>query len=404
VVEADDRPKRQLEARLRGVGPNNIRQSNQRAVMTVLSVAPGASNAEISRLTGLAPQTVSAVLVDLESEGLLLRGQVRRDGGRGQPATPIFLNPEGAYAIGVEIGWMRLEVVLINLHAEVVGSVRSSHAYPDASTIFAQIGDAVADLTAALPKDRQGRIRGLGLALPSSIGDPDELIAPPAGQEQMWLGLDPAAEVAKATGLDVRLVNDGNAASLAEYVHAPIPRPRNFAYLLVDTLLAAGVFTAERLREGDTGRSGNLGAMVVTDRSGTQRFVYEIASIHALNTRLAEAGLTLDASYGAASGDPAGLILATWIEDAAFVLVQAVLNARTVLEFDLAIIDSPLPPPVLDRIVAAAQRAAKELPSLGRTALEVRKGQLGRSGAASGAALLLIYERLFSRELVHLAE
>jgi len=91
VVEADDRPKRQLEARLRGVGPNNIRQSNQRAAMTVLSVAPGASNAEISRLTGLAPQTVSAVLVDLESEGLLLRGQVRRDGGRGQPATPIFL-------------------------------------------------------------------------------------------------------------------------------------------------------------------------------------------------------------------------------------------------------------------------------------------------------------------------
>ena len=74
------------------------------------------------------------------------------------------------------------------------------------------------------------------------------------------------------------------------------------------------------------------------------------------------------------------------------------------LEFDLAIIDSPLPPPVLDRIVAAAQCAAKELPSLGRTALEVRKGQLGRSGAASGAALLLIYERLFSRELVHLAE
>ena len=220
----------------------------------------------------------------------------------------------------------------------------------------------------------------------------------------MWRCIDPSAEVAKATGLQVRVVNDGNAACLAEYVHTPMPRPRNFAYLLIDTQLAAGVFTAEQLHEGDTGRSGNLGAMAATDRCGTQRFVCEIASILALNTRLADAGLTLDASFGAASCDPAGMILSTWIEDAAFVLVQAVLNARAVLEFDLAIIDSPLPPPVLDRIVAAAQRAAKQLPSLGRTPLQVSKGQLGRSGAASGAALLLIYERLFSRELVHIAE
>src|SRR3569833_1221212 len=88
----------------RGVQPASVRQSNQRAILTVISLEPGCSNADIARRTGLAPQTVAAVLDDLEIAGLLKRGAARRGGGRGQPATPIYINPDGAYAIGAEIG------------------------------------------------------------------------------------------------------------------------------------------------------------------------------------------------------------------------------------------------------------------------------------------------------------
>lgn len=40
-------------------------------------------------MSGLAPQTVSAILNDVEAAGLIVRGEVLR-GRRGQPATPIF--------------------------------------------------------------------------------------------------------------------------------------------------------------------------------------------------------------------------------------------------------------------------------------------------------------------------
>jgi DNA-binding MarR family transcriptional regulator len=42
-------------------------------------------------LSGLSPQTVSAILATLEADGLITRGPVLR-GRRGQPATPIILN------------------------------------------------------------------------------------------------------------------------------------------------------------------------------------------------------------------------------------------------------------------------------------------------------------------------
>jgi hypothetical protein len=94
----------------RGLQHTGLRRANERAVLTLVAFNPGVSNAEISRLSGLAPQTVSAILVDVERAGLITRGQVLR-GRRGQPATPIFLKADGRFAIGCEIGWRHMESV-----------------------------------------------------------------------------------------------------------------------------------------------------------------------------------------------------------------------------------------------------------------------------------------------------
>ena len=71
----------------RGLQHQGLRRANERAVLTVIGFNPGVSNADIARLSGLAPQTVSAILTDLDGMGLIARGEVLR-GRRGQPATP----------------------------------------------------------------------------------------------------------------------------------------------------------------------------------------------------------------------------------------------------------------------------------------------------------------------------
>ncbi|MET0905948.1 MAG: helix-turn-helix domain-containing protein, partial [Tardiphaga sp.] len=119
-----------------------MRIANERAVMTLIGLNPGASNAELARLSGLGPQTTSRIVADLEARELVLRGEVLR-GRRGQPATPLFLNPDGAYGIGIEIGWRHFDVLLFAMSGATLASVRRRHDWPDFRTIFAAVATEV---------------------------------------------------------------------------------------------------------------------------------------------------------------------------------------------------------------------------------------------------------------------
>ena len=374
VVGEGERRKGYFASVARGMQPNRVRQSNQRAILTVLSGDPeGVSNADIARRTGLAPQTVSAVLDDLEKAGLLLRGQVRRGGGRGQPATPVYINPNGAFALGAEIGWTHIEVALTDLSGRVIDRRRESYSYPHAGTVFVTLARLAEELLRPLSSDGHSRVIGLGLAAPRGIGDPTALLKPPPEQIEAWKGVDFVHEAERATGFNTELVNDGNAACWAEFVAHSSPRPGNFAFLLIDTFVAAGIIAEDRLWEGVTGASANLGSMLVSDRQGKPRFVHEIASLFALGQQLDAAGATMG---DATSDSPSGIaqaVVDAWIADAALALAQCLLNASTVLEFDFAAIEGDLPPTVLSRLVDAVSR-------------EISQGAKSGTDAAGGAA------------------
>ena len=402
MVVEQGRQKGYFATLARGMQPNAVRQSNQRALLTLISTQHGLSNADLARRSGLAPQTVSAVLDDLEAEGLLLRGEARRGGGRGQPATPVDLNPAGAFAVGAEIGWEHIEVALTDFTGRVIDRARRTHSFPDATQVFVQLREMVAASLTQLPAGSDARVIGLGLAAPGGIGDTSSLLAPPSGQHERWAKLDIAHEAAVATGLDVLLVNDGNAACWAEFVAHASPRPGNFAYLLIGTFVAAGIIAEDRLWEGVTGASANLGSMLVTDRRGTPRFVHQIASLHALQQRLDANNLTLQAAFGDMPPRDAQIIVSEWIEDASFALAQTILNAATVLEFEFAVVDGALPPQILGRLVEAVSRRIVDMPRLGGQRPSIKLGHLGRSGAAQGAAQLRMYRRFYSRELAHM--
>jgi len=386
----------------RGIQPSHVRQTNQRAILSVISLQPGISNAELARVTELAPQTVSAVLTDLERRNLVTRGEVLR-GRRGQPATPLYMNPVGALSIGAEIGWRHIEVCLVGIGTQVLSRVRREYDYPDARTVFGELAAATADLMAQLSPAERACLVGMGLAAPGGIGNPGSLLKPPPGQQELWAGLDIARAAAAATGLDVSLFNDGHAACWAQRVARPAPRPLSFVFLVLDTFVGGGIVAENRLWEGVNGASAHLGSMLVTDGDGQMRFLHEVASLHALGLRLEAAGLPRDVVRSVPLAPPVGAIVDAWIAEASAALAQALMNATRVMEFELAVIESALPSALTREIVAATGRHLARFPILGETAPPpVVAGELGRSGAAQGAALLRMHRRFFSRELAHM--
>lgn len=386
----------------RGVQHASLRAANRRAVLTAIAFNQGISNAEVSRRTGLAPQTASAIVGELEEDGLVTRGEVLR-GRRGQPATPLHLNYAGAYGIGCEVSWRHFEVVLINLGSRELGRRRRDFAFLDARTIVAEAAAAIAELVDLIAPDRRDRLAGVGIASPSHIARHVVKTGAPPEQASLWAGMDLSAAIEGATGISSSWFNDGNAACFAEMVMSPPPRPANLVHLFVSTFLAAGITAEHALWEGPTGNAANLGAMLVTCVDGKRRQAYEVASTTALGEALAAAGIALPA------GNPADWPwqdwephVSGWIELASCGLAEVIFNTGAVLEFDDVIIDSTIPPELIVRLAAATAKALGEMRVIYPRHPRIVTGQLGSRAASLGAAQLQLFRRHFSRELGHM--
>lgn len=387
----------------RGLQHQGLRRANERAVLTVIGFNPGVSNADIARLSGLAPQTVSAILVDLDALGLITRGEVLR-GRRGQPATPIFLRAEGAFAIGVEISWRHLDVLLLDLHGQVLAQRHRDHGFPDARTIVDDILVLMEDVLVALPERLRPRLTDIGVAMPTNIADNLHLVSAPPEQKGLWQEADIAGELARRTGLGVSFSNDGNAACWGELIAFPRPRPADFIYFLIARYIAAGIVGEGNLWEGPSGNSANLGSMLVSDDAGRLEPAHFIASVTALETRLVAAGFKVEADDYASWDWPSfGPVLEQWLDDSAHALARVVFNTTTVLETGLVVLDSILPRAIVEQLVERLQAQLRLLPIAPYAPPQVVPGHLGAVAPAIGAAELTLYRRHFSRSLADLA-
>ncbi|MGV3491715.1 MAG: ROK family transcriptional regulator [Devosia sp.] len=377
----------------------SLRAANRRAVLTAITFNAGISNAEVSRRTGLAPQTASAIVSELESEGLVTRGEVLR-GRRGQPATPLHLDYTGAYGIGCEISWRHIDVIVINLGSEQVERHRRDFAWPDARTIVAEAAAAIKELVGRLPAAVHGRISGVGLAAPTNMAGNVVRVGAPTEQVAIWEKLDLRQEIEKATGFPTSWYNDGNAACFAEMVMSPPPRPANLVHLYVSTFLGAGITSEHTLWEGPTGNAANLGSMLVTGTDGQRYPAAEIASALGLARALSAAGIDLPSS------DPAlwpwaewEAHVARWVDEAGAALAQVVFNTGAVTEFDRVIIDGSLPQAIVTRLVTATENGLDALAKFHSRRPTIVAGGLGNRAAALGAAQLHLFRKFLSRDL-----
>lgn len=383
---------------IKGMAVSGLRMNNERAVLAAITMTPGSSGAEITRATGLGAQTVSRMLVDLEATGIIMRGSPRR-AGRGQPAIPISINPEGAFCIGCEVGWRHIEILVQNVGGTVLGRHRRDYAYPDATTIVEEIGSLSKLMIGLIPEHLRTRLVGIGLAMPSGIDRNINLLDAPPEQALAWRGLDIAAEVGKATGLEVFLYNDGNAGCWGEVTAHPMPRPRNLGYILVSTYIGAGLVAEGRLWEGTNGRSANLGSMMVAGQDGRQEFVHLVASLSALNKKLAESQRPVPSGnpkdWNWADLEP---VLTAWIDEAGRAIAKTIVNTTAVIELDTAVVDGVMPRPIVERLVDTVRQTLESMPALTSDWPKVEIGQLGSAAPAIGASWLPMYRRFFSRE------
>ena len=96
-----------------------IRSINRSAILNAIKNRRPVGRAEIARLTGLSPATVTTITGDLLAKGLIIE-KTPGDSSGGRPPILLDLNPKGSYVVGIKLMEDHADGALTDLEASVI--------------------------------------------------------------------------------------------------------------------------------------------------------------------------------------------------------------------------------------------------------------------------------------------
>jgi predicted NBD/HSP70 family sugar kinase len=243
----------------------SLRESNRDKVVQALQALGVASRAQVARATGLSRSTVSSIVADLQSDGLVVD---RKNGGReaagsGRPPALIALDSSAGLALGIDFGKRHLAVALADLSHEMLAEqwvlMPDDYAAEEGmdravALVERVLGDGAAD---------RSRVLGVGMGIPGPIHETGTV-----GSSSIlpgWVGSSPERRMAELLGLPVRVGNDANLGALAEFTWGAGRAAASVVYLKLATGIGAGLVIDGRLFEGAGGTAGEIGHTTIDE-------------------------------------------------------------------------------------------------------------------------------------------
>ncbi|WP_431247115.1 ROK family transcriptional regulator [Leifsonia xyli] len=290
-------PGRALRPRTK-VLPEHARGHNRSLVLQSLYRSGRASRADLARTTGLTRVTISDLVSELISEGLVIELGQRDDARPGKPAVLLDVDRGATQIIGVDLSEHAvfrgavLDMdgrILTAIEVELAGS-RGEEA---TGKVLALVDRLVAATTAP--------VLGIGIGSPGIV-DAEGTVA--AAPNLGWVDEPLQRRVAQRTGLPVFVANDANVAVLAE--HGFADAQGDMMLVKVGHGVGSGLLVAGALVFGSRFAAGEIGQVMVGTDGGPEapydreRCLEAWLAVPRLERRLAAAE---------AAGEPAAPVL-----------------------------------------------------------------------------------------------
>ena len=381
-------------------GGTNLDQGhayNRRLILEAIRVHGALSRADLTRLTGLAPQTISNISAILAEAGLVL-AERRSGSGRGQPPTDLRLNPRGGYAFGVSIDNRRLFTVLVDMAGNRLNEAEKQLDDTAPGAVLPRIASSIATLRrkSRLPRER---ILGAGIAMTgltthgSFIGlAPDEILS-------RWYGFPLESELELALGMPIFTDNDARAAAVGEAFYGTGRKFRDFVYIYFGVGVGGSIVNSGQPFRGSQGRAGEFGHMIVEtggklcscgNRGCLELYTSVGSALQAIERR-ADHTTTQEALVRALGDQDRGLL--RWIDAAAIHLRTAIVNLENIFDPQTVLLGGIIPEPLLDAIIERIAPLPRTVSSRREEGSpRIVKSSIGPAIPAMGAASLALFD------------
>lgn len=240
-----------------------LRNINRQIALNYVRERGPISRAEIARATAMQRSTVSDIVDALIVDGMIEEfGKGESTGGRCPKL--LRLRAGWAAAIGIDISPTRTTVAT----GDIAGHILDFVEFPTDSDFEKTISRAI-DCCVELARNSRERIEGIGVSMPGLVdANRGTVLYIPCLN---WRNLDVVERISAATGLNVFIDNDANAAALAElwFGQSEVRDARDFIMVFVHEGLGAGVVFDRQVYRGSGGAAGEFGHMIIGRQAAT---------------------------------------------------------------------------------------------------------------------------------------
>jgi predicted NBD/HSP70 family sugar kinase len=365
--------------------PQLIRTMNEQLLLEHIRNAGELSRADLARISGLAKNTVSLALANLERAGLV-RAAGTRTGVPGPAALLYEVHPEAGFVLGLDVGRQYLRGAISDLAGTVrvrssvrtrasSGHGRVAELVRLAENLCAEAGVTAEDITQTV------------LGSPG-VYDPRRDAITLAGALPGWDKPQVLGALREAFGASLMIENDVDAAALAERAYGHGRDVDNFAFVSIGTGIGMGLVLGGRLHRGAHGAAGEIGYLPLG--SGEDRYARDARRRGSLEAAASAAGIVraargtgmrgaVSARRVFAAADRGDERAARVVADEALLVAKAICAVVTVVDPELIVLGGGV-----GRAAGLFHLVEREVRQLAPILPELRVSALGADAVVDG--------------------
>jgi glucokinase-like ROK family protein len=236
-----------------------IRAINRSTILNTIKTHGAIPRAEIARLTGLSPATVSAIAAELIQENLVFEKETGDSSGGRRPIM-LAINPNGGCVVGIKVMDDHALGALTDLEATLLGK----QSYPLTDTSPEGVSQALSELVLDLLSKSENpvpNLMGVGVGLAGIVNSVQGLV-----RQSPFFGWNdvPLRELIQGkVNVPVYVDNDVNTLAFAEKWFGAGRGIDNFLVVTFGRGIGLGIVVNGQFHHGTRGSAGEIGHTVV---------------------------------------------------------------------------------------------------------------------------------------------
>lgn len=230
---------------MRAINATVMRQVNRTLILNHIRLRP-ISRAELAEETGLTRASVTQIVEELITEGLVIETSIIGRSRLGRRSTQLAINPRSGVIFGVNLDRSHCTVGAVNMRGAVMYQNTELVSGRTPEEVLSAVADTIKNqihLIGVTP----AQIRGVGMCAPGPVNSDQGRILTPCSFDG-WHNLPIGPMLSERIGLPVHLESAADAQALEEKYFGRLGD--NFILLRIDESVSVGVVVRGRLYRG----------------------------------------------------------------------------------------------------------------------------------------------------------